>query len=73
MAVLVYGYNCKPGLKFDLSVIAVLQTVCLIAGTWVVWSERPLAVVYVDSRFEVLTANDYKYLPKPAASNNATV
>ncbi|MFT7653793.1 MAG: hypothetical protein ACI9ON_000281 [Limisphaerales bacterium] len=49
----------KPGLKFDLACIALLQTVCLTAGTYVVWSERPLAVVYVDSRFEVLTADDF--------------
>ncbi|NKC00982.1 MAG: hypothetical protein GKR90_21150 [Pseudomonadales bacterium] len=54
----------KPGLKFDLSAIAALQTVCLIAGTWIVWSERPVAVVYVDSRFEVLTSDDYKHLPE---------
>ena len=49
----------KPGLKFDLGFIALLQTVCLIAGTYVVWAERPLAIVYVDSRFEVMTTDDY--------------
>ena len=49
----------KPGLKFDMTCIGLLQTVCLIAGTYVVWSERPLAVVYVDSRFEVVTTDDY--------------
>lgn len=54
----------KPGLKFDLTCIALLQTVCLIAGTWVVWQERPLAVVYVDSRFEVLSADDYAHLDR---------
>ncbi|MEQ8691973.1 MAG: hypothetical protein RIC89_14200 [Pseudomonadales bacterium] len=50
----------KPGLKFDLTFIGLLQTVCLVAGTYVVWDERPLAVVYVDSRFEVLTRDDFK-------------
>ena len=35
----------KPGLKFDLVCIALLQTVCLTAGTYVVWSERPLAAL----------------------------
>lgn len=49
----------KPGLKFDLTCIALLQTTCLIAGTWVVWQERPLAIVYVDSRFEVTTQDAY--------------
>ena len=50
----------KTGLKFDLAAIALLQTVCLVAGTYVVWSERPLAVVYIDSRFEVLTTDDFQ-------------
>lgn len=49
----------KPGLKMDLSLIALLQALCLIAGTWVVWSERPLGIVYVDSRFQVMTRGDY--------------
>ena len=53
----------KPGLKFDMTCIALLQTVCLIAGTYVVWSERPLAVVYVDSRFEVVTQDDFGATP----------
>ena len=49
----------KPGLKMDLSFIAALQTLCLLAGTYVVWSERPLGIVYVDSRFQVMTRGDY--------------
>ena len=55
----------KPGLKFDLAAIALLQTVCLTAGTYIVWAERPLAVVYVDSRFEVMTTDDYAHLQPP--------
>ncbi|NOX49271.1 MAG: hypothetical protein GXP16_01885 [Gammaproteobacteria bacterium] len=50
----------KPGLKTDLTLIGLLQFVCLFAGAYVVWSERPLAIVYVDSRFEVLTRDDFK-------------
>ena len=50
----------KPGLKFDLACIALLQAVCLAAGTWVVWQERPLAIVYVDSRFQVMSPGDYQ-------------
>ncbi|MEM7096949.1 MAG: hypothetical protein AAF541_01725 [Pseudomonadota bacterium] len=49
----------KPGLKTDLTVIGLLQTVCLIAGTWVVYSERPITIVYNDSRFSVLSHDDY--------------
>ena len=50
----------KPGLKFDLTAIALLQTVCLIAGTYVVWSEKPRTVVYVDGRIQVVTTDDYR-------------
>lgn len=55
----------KPGLKFDLTCIALLQTVCLIAGTWVVWEERPLGIVYVDSRFQVMSPGDYQEAEYP--------
>lgn len=50
----------KPGLKFDMSAIATLQAVCLAAGTWIVWSEKPVAVVFTDGRFMVMTADDYR-------------
>lgn len=41
----------KPSLKFDMSVIALIQTAALISGTWVVFKERPLAVVFADDKF----------------------
>ena len=47
----------------DLTLIGLLQAVCLAAGSYVVWDERPVAVVYLDSRFEVLTRDDYTFLP----------
>ncbi|MEE4282760.1 MAG: hypothetical protein V2I41_12510 [Pseudomonadales bacterium] len=49
----------KPGLKFDMTAIALLQFVCLSAGTYVVYSERPLAVVFSDGRFSVMNKKDY--------------
>ena len=49
----------KPGLKFDMTAIALLQIVCLTAGTYVVYSERPLAVVFSDGRFSVMNKRDY--------------
>lgn len=54
----------KPGLRMDLSLICLFQAACLIAGTYIVYSERPLAVVYLDSRFEVITADDLAFLDK---------
>ncbi len=41
----------KPSLKFDMSVIALIQTAALISGTWIVFNERPLAVVFADNKF----------------------
>lgn len=49
----------KPGLKMDLTLIGLFQFVCLFAGTYVVWSERPIAVVYNDGRFTAMTVDDY--------------
>lgn len=55
----------KPSLKFDLTVIALFQTVCLAAGIWVVYSERPLAMVYADGSFQTMTADDYQEANRP--------
>lgn len=35
----------KPGLKFDLCCIAAFQAICMSAGMWIVYSERPIALV----------------------------
>ncbi len=49
----------KPGLRFDLACIGVFQAVCLMAGTYLVFSERPLAMVYVDGQFTSVNADTY--------------
>ncbi len=41
----------KPGLKFDLSCIVVFQVVCMTAGMWVVYGERPIALVLAYDTF----------------------
>ncbi|MBL6691566.1 MAG: hypothetical protein ISP91_14365 [Pseudomonadales bacterium] len=41
----------KPGLKFDLAAIGTFQALCLAAGTYIVYSERPLALIYFDGYF----------------------
>ena len=58
LTLVVYKHG-KPGLKMDLALIGIFQFVCLFAGTWIVYSERPLSVVYVDGRFSVLSADEY--------------
>jgi hypothetical protein len=50
----------KPELKRDLTMIGVFQATCLIAGTYVVYSERPLALVYVDGHFYSMSAGAYE-------------
>jgi hypothetical protein len=35
----------KKGLSFDLSCIAFFQAACMAAGMWVIYSERPIALV----------------------------
>jgi hypothetical protein len=49
----------KPGLKTDLTLIGLFQAVCLFAGTYVVWSERPVAMVYQDGQFFSMSAGAY--------------
>ncbi len=49
----------KPGLKFDLTAIGLFQAMCLAAGTYIVYSERPLALVYYDGYF--YSANNETY------------
>jgi len=41
----------KPGLKFDLFCIGLLQMLCLSAGVYVVYSERPIFFIYYDKHF----------------------
>jgi len=50
----------KPSLRFDMTAIATFQLICLTAGTFIVYSERPLALVYVDGQFFTMSAGDYK-------------
>ena len=56
----------KPGLKFDLSCIAVLQAICMGAGMWVVYSERPMALVLAyDTFYSVDTEEFLQYEKDP--------
>jgi hypothetical protein len=42
-----------------MTMIALVQFACLSAGTYVVFSERPIAVVFSDGRFTVMNKGDY--------------
>ena len=49
----------KPGLRTDLTLIGVFQLCCLSAGTYVVYSERPIAIVYTDGYFHSMSRGSY--------------
>ena len=55
----------KPGLRFDLTAIGVIQATCLAAGIWIVHGERPLAMVYIDGSFYSVTAQSFKEVGAP--------
>lgn len=48
----------KKGLKFDLSLIAGLQVICLAYGMWMVHSQRPLVQVLIDDGIHLLSISD---------------
>lgn len=48
----------KPGLRFDLAVIATLQLAALGYGLWTLSLARPAYVVFVKDRFELTRASD---------------
>lgn len=54
----------KPGLKFDLACIGVFQAVCLTAGMWIVYSERPVALVLAYDTLYSLAADDFESFDK---------
>ena len=60
----------KPSLKFDLTTIAVLQAVCLTAGVYVVYAERPIAMVFSDGTFQSMTTDDYLEAGQPVPDFN---
>src|SRR6185436_16398737 len=49
----------KWGLKFDLVVIGTLQLMALAYGVSVLFESRPVNIVFVKDRFELVRANDY--------------
>ena len=48
----------KPGLRFDLAVIALVQASALIYGVHVMFVARPVYIALVDNQFETVRAND---------------
>ncbi len=49
----------KPGLKFDLTCIGIFQLSCMAAGMWIVYDERPLALVLAYDTFYSLASDEF--------------
>ena len=61
----------KPGLRFDLSVIALLQACALACGSYTMFVARPVFIAFIVDRFEIVRANDidpadFAQAPNPA-------
>jgi len=56
----------KPGLKFDLAMIAVFQMLALMYGLYVLFEARPVYIVFAVDRFELVSAVD---IPKENLAN----
>jgi hypothetical protein len=56
LTLIVFNHN-KNSLKFDLWVIALVQAVALIYGTWTIHQTRPIALAFINSSFLTLYAN----------------
>ena len=50
LTLIVFNHN-KTSLKFDLTTIALVQTVALIYGTWTIHQTRPVALAFVNNNF----------------------
>jgi hypothetical protein len=48
----------KRGMRFDLATIAVMQVAALSYGVWVLYEARPVWIVFVKDRFELVRANN---------------
>ena len=50
----------KPSLKFDLTSIAIFQSLCLAAGVWMVYEERPVVLAFEYDTIYSLSAREFK-------------
>ena len=57
----------KPGLKFDLTCIAAFQLACMAAGMWIVYDERPIALVLAYDTFYSLSRDEFEAYEKDVA------
>lgn len=60
LTLIVYD-RAKKSLRKDLAVIACIQAGALAAGCYLVYQERPIAVVFADNKFSTLSKNSFAF------------
>lgn len=60
LTLIVYNKQ-KNSLKMDLSIIAAVQFSALLAGAYLVYSERPIAVIFADGKFSTVSENSFAF------------
>ena len=56
LTLIVFNHN-KSSLKFDLAIIALVQTAALAYGTWTIHQTRPVALAFINTSFMTIFAN----------------
>jgi hypothetical protein len=56
LTLIIFSHN-KKSLKFDLLIIALIQTAALIYGAWTIHQTRPVALAFVNTSFMTIFAN----------------
>ena len=56
LTLIVFNHN-KSSLKFDLAIIALVQTAALAYGTWTIHQTRPVALAFINTNFMTISAN----------------
>ena len=60
LTLLVYN-KAKKSIRFDLSVIAALQVLCIVGGMATVWYSKPVVVAYADGTFYTANREKFRY------------
>jgi len=60
----------KPGLKFDLTCIAIAQITMMAVGSWIIYQERPLALILAYDTFYSVSKKEFEDYGKDAAILN---
>ncbi|MFT6188586.1 MAG: hypothetical protein ACJAW8_000105 [Oleispira sp.] len=57
LTLIVFNHN-KSSLKFDLAIIALVQTAALAYGTWTIHQTRPVALAFINTSFMTIFAEN---------------